>query len=274
MPFTKDVYKDLHKSLNETTYWTMVWIVQEVVLPQRWSILCGDEIVNGDRLIDFFFKNPNLRSWKAYNIVDARRMGGDSPLIPLLCRFSELRSTYAVDKIRALFALCSDNTGKIDSLLELFADELEDFGKIPDCSNHITQLYYEVIRLASSRERLAQKWALDACWNLVARVLGVPLQQTSMGTQQLKILFETRDRTSRPPPTSFHLEMSLGSVSNTPNWVPQSSSAPLGFTCAFNSTRGFDGNQMNFTALPGPAQAQPPDMRFSSFTNVPSWSNL
>ncbi|KAF2230936.1 hypothetical protein EV356DRAFT_519300 [Viridothelium virens] len=209
------VRSDLHHLLN-ATYWTRMWIVQEVVLAQMWWILCGDRLMDGDQLIDFYSRRPRHQDdfRKAYNIVEERNAFNErtiqrgsrrgSPLIQLLCRFFNLQSTYAVDKIRALLALCSDNTDKINKLLEPFADRLEDFGKNP---NEASQVCDEVVQLSG----LSGTHELGLARELVAGVLGAHLPRIAA---QLDLILKDKNA----PPT-------------TANKAVPGTLSPFTFTC-------------------------------------------
>lgn len=167
---------DLHELLN-ATYWTRIWMVQEIVLARRWEIMCGNRVVHGEDLSKFLTEYSKgssgleFRYSKAYNYVQERkrfRKNQPSSLLSLLCGFMYLHSTYPVDKIRALLALCSHDTQNLNELLRQFEITENDSEEYSECKDKICA---EMVNLAREGDVLSPQ-SEDIYRKLVAGVLG------------------------------------------------------------------------------------------------------
>ncbi|KAF2445222.1 hypothetical protein P171DRAFT_291777 [Karstenula rhodostoma CBS 690.94] len=191
--YDESTSEDLHRLLN-VTYWTRIWIVQEIVLARQWFVMCNEQILDGECLIKFcrkaYASRTSVLLSRAFKIVEERvlfRIYGASTLVHLLCRFLDLASTYPVDKIRTLLALCSDDTENLDRILHPLADNFRQFGLHPKDKSEICD---EIVRLAAQSDLRSSPWALVGCRDLVTGVLGVNLPHLAA---QLGTLFGRRD---------------------------------------------------------------------------------
>lgn len=172
--------EDLDRFLN-ATYWSRTWMVQEIVLAQEWYIMCNERILDGDRLMLYcaygsLDGNASVLNSRAFKIVEERELSklhGKSTLVNLLCRFLELNSACPVDKIRALLALCSEDTSALDKLLRPLADKYQECGLHPKAKKKICD---EVIDLSKDSGLERNQWAQEACRQLVAGLLGVNME--------------------------------------------------------------------------------------------------
>lgn len=112
-------------ALLNRSYWTRLWMVQEVVLGRIWRIACGSHVVNTDCLIQLIYsiQPPNSRmdryicQWRQSNassLIQERVnywRHGPSTFAQLLIRFYDLNSRIRIDKIRALLALAPEAQG-------------------------------------------------------------------------------------------------------------------------------------------------------------------
>lgn len=176
-----DMDLDVRGLLN-STYWTRIWMVQEIVLAQKWYIMCSEQVLDAKQLTKHLqLEDQDSRAFKIVEERELFKRHGTSSLMNLLCRFLHLESTYPVDKIRALLALCSDDTDNLDRLLHPFAENTREYGLHPKDKNEICE---EVVRLARESDLDCKPWALVACRDLVAGVLGVnmPYLAAQLGT--------------------------------------------------------------------------------------------
>lgn len=193
--YDKDTRDDLHELLNER-YWTRIWMVQEVVLPRRWRIMCSNRIIDGENLTKLIqqSKGKEFRFSKGHNYVMERirhQADGPTSLLRLICRFMYLDSTFQEDKIRALLALSSEDTKALETLLQEFGNSEIDSRKRSECKDKICN---ELVQLAEENNELIPR-SKEVYQNLVAGVLGVNLNYLAAKVEA-SIPIDTRDFSS------------------------------------------------------------------------------
>ena len=99
------------------SYWTRVWIIQEIVVGSQVSILCGRDILEWEELNEAIL-TPLFKEWErnlqlkeCHNLCSIRSkdvLGAPTSLLEALHASSHSRSTEAKDKVFSLLGLAFD----------------------------------------------------------------------------------------------------------------------------------------------------------------------